>query len=65
MSAPDALPAPASRHALALLRFPDARTDWVVVTVATLAPGVALDVGRIAALHRAVPLIGGMSIACS
>lgn len=60
MAAPDQLPAPASRHALALLRFPDPRTDWVVVTVATLeAP---LDPGllaaRIDALHRAVPIVG-------
>lgn len=53
-----ALPAPASRHALALLRFPDPRTDWVVVTVATLtAPVDDLD-ERLAALHRAVPVVG-------
>ena len=58
MSAPHSLPAPASRHALALLRFPDARTDWVVVTVASLRHGVADLPERIAALHRAVPLVG-------
>ncbi len=53
-----ALPAPASRHALALLRFPDPRTDWVVVTVATLAaPLPDLD-ARIEALHRLVPVVG-------
>ena len=52
------LPAPASRHALALLRFPDPRTDWVVVTVATLDDPVD-DLGdRLAALHHAVPLVG-------
>jgi hypothetical protein len=58
VSAPDALPAPASRHALALLRFPDARTDWVVVTVATLRDGVARLSERLTALHLAVPLVG-------
>ena len=31
------LPAPASANALALLRFPDRRTAWVVVAAATLA----------------------------
>lgn len=61
MTASDALPALASRHALALLRFPDARTDWVVVTVATLrAPGVDAGElrGRLAALHGSVPIVG-------
>lgn len=52
------LPSEASRHALALLRFPDPRTDWVVVTVATLsAPIPDLD-EAIAALHDAVPIVG-------
>jgi len=55
---PDRLPAPASRHALALLRFPDPRTDWVVVTVATLdAPPDRLE-ERLDDLHRAVPVVG-------
>jgi hypothetical protein len=53
-----ALPAPASRHALALLRFPDPRTDWVVVTVATLAAPIADLAGRVAELHVAVPVVG-------
>jgi hypothetical protein len=53
-----ALPAPASRHALALLRFPDPRTDWVVVTVATLAAPVVDLEDRIARLHEAVPVTG-------
>jgi hypothetical protein len=53
-----ALPAPASRHALALLRFPDPRTDWVVVTVATLTQPVDDLTGRIGALHAAVPVTG-------
>lgn len=52
------LPAPASRHALALLRFPDPRTDWVVVTVATLERAVDDLADRLAELHRAVPLVG-------
>ncbi|MEZ5204680.1 MAG: hypothetical protein R2701_09960 [Acidimicrobiales bacterium] len=52
------LPAPASRHALALLRFPDPRTDWVVVTVATLSTPVDDLIGRLDALHAAVPLVG-------
>jgi hypothetical protein len=53
-----ALPAPASRHALALLRFPDRRTGWVVVAAASLAaPPEGLD-GRVQALHRAVPMVG-------
>jgi len=54
-----ALPAPASRHALALLRFPDPRTDWVVVTVATLTAPVADLDARIADLHADVPVVGG------
>jgi hypothetical protein len=56
-----ALPAPADRHALALLRFPDPRTHWVVVTVATLAE--AIDdphdlADRLAELHAAAPVVG-------
>jgi hypothetical protein len=58
VSNPDTLPAPASRHALALLRFPDPRTDWVVVTVATLDAAITGLPERIAALHRAVPIVG-------
>ncbi len=58
MSTLDALPAPASRHALALLRFPDPRTDWVVVTVATLRRVPSDLPERLVALHRAVPLVG-------
>ena len=52
------LPAPASRHALALLRFPDPRTDWVVVTVATLSAPIADLAERVDALHAAVPVVG-------
>jgi hypothetical protein len=52
------LPAPASRHALALLRFPDPRTDWVVVTVATLTAPIPDLEDRIARLHEAVPVTG-------
>jgi hypothetical protein len=52
------LPAPASRNALALLRFPDRRTGWVVVAAASLAaPPAGLD-ERVQALHRAVPMVG-------
>jgi hypothetical protein len=52
------LPAPASRNALALLRFPDRRTGWVVVAAASLdAPPEGLD-ERVRALHRAVPMVG-------
>jgi hypothetical protein len=52
------LPAPASPNELALLRFPDRRTAWVVVAVATLAePADRLD-DRLAALHQAVPMTG-------
>jgi hypothetical protein len=52
------LPAPASRNALALLRFPDRRTGWVVVAAASLAaPPAGLD-GRLGELHRAVPMVG-------
>lgn len=58
MSTPPALPAPASRHALALLRFPDHRTDWVVVVVATLRDGVDRLSERLTALHLAVPIVG-------
>jgi hypothetical protein len=53
-----ALPAPASRNALALLRFPDRRTGWVVVAAASLAaPPAGLD-EHLQALHRAVPMVG-------
>lgn len=52
------LPAPASRHALALLRFPDPRTDWVVVTVATLSGPIDDLDARLADLHTAVPVVG-------
>jgi hypothetical protein len=57
---PTALPAPASRHAVGLLRFPDRRTDWVIVTVATLVtPTTVAEVTeRLAALHRHVPIVG-------
>jgi hypothetical protein len=52
------LPAPASANELALLRFPDRRTAWVVVAAATLAePAARLD-DRLAALHQAVPMAG-------
>ncbi|MCU1455075.1 MAG: hypothetical protein JWN46_3221, partial [Acidimicrobiales bacterium] len=52
------LPAPASRHALALLRFPDPRTDWVVVTVATLDEPITDLAPRLAQLHADVPIVG-------
>ena len=54
------LPAPASRHALGLLRFPDPRTDWVVVTAANLTSRVdaATLSTRLTALHQAVPVVG-------
>ena len=52
------MPAPASANALALLRFPDRRTAWVVVVAATLtAPADRLG-ERLAGLHRVVPMIG-------
>ncbi len=54
----DQLPAPASRHALALLRFPDPRTDWVVVTVASLTGPIVDFEDRLDELHRAVPVVG-------
>jgi len=58
MSGSRTLPAPASRNALALLRFPDRRTGWVVVAAASLdAPPEGLD-ERVQALHRAVPMVG-------
>ena len=52
------LPAPASANELALLRFPDRRTAWVVVAAATLAEPAGRLEGRLAALHRAVPMTG-------
>jgi hypothetical protein len=52
------LPAPASANALALLRFPDRRTAWVVVVAATLAAPADRLEERLAGLHRAVPMIG-------
>ncbi len=58
MTDPVQLPAPASRHALALLRFPDPLTDWVVVTVATLTSPITDLPGRLAELHRSVPIVG-------
>jgi hypothetical protein len=50
------LPAPASANALALLRFPDRRTAWVVVAAATLAAPADRLTARLEALHRAVPM---------
>ena len=52
------LPAPASANELALLRFPDRRTAWVVVAAATLAERADRLEDRLAALHRAVPMTG-------
>jgi hypothetical protein len=52
------LPAPASANALALLRFPDRRTAWVVVAAATLAAPVGQLQDRLDSLHRAVPMTG-------
>jgi len=52
------LPAPASANELALLRFPDRRTAWVVAAAATLAEPAGRLEGRLAALHRAVPMTG-------
>jgi hypothetical protein len=58
VSGPATLPAPASRNALALLRFPDRRTGWVVVVAASLErPLPGLD-DRLRALHLAVPMVG-------
>lgn len=56
-----ALPQAASRHSLALLRFPDPRTHWVVVMVATLSAPItdpAELMGRVDGLHALVPMIG-------
>jgi hypothetical protein len=52
------LPAPASPNELALLRFPDRRTAWVVVAAATLAGSADRVDDRLAALHLAVPMTG-------
>jgi hypothetical protein len=52
------LPAPASANALALLRFPDRRTAWVVVAAATLAGPVDSLQKRLESLHQAVPMTG-------
>jgi hypothetical protein len=52
------LPAPASANALALLRFPDRRTAWVVVAAATLAAPVDALQERLESLHQAVPMTG-------
>ena len=52
------LPAPASANELALLRFPDRRSAWVVVAAATLAEPAARLGERLAALHQAVPMTG-------
>jgi hypothetical protein len=58
VTGPATLPAPASRNALALLRFPDRRTGWVVVAAASLEePPAGLD-ERLHALHLAVPMVG-------
>jgi len=54
------LPRPVSRHELGLLRFPDLRTDWVVLLVASLVSPLDGDdlAGRLEGLHEAVPLVG-------
>lgn len=56
-----ALPQPASRHALGLLRFPDPRTHWVVVMVATLTAPITDHADltrRLDALHAQVSITG-------
>jgi hypothetical protein len=54
------LPRSVSRHELSILRFPDRRTDWVVILIASLER--SLDIGeltrRIGALHLAIPMVG-------
>jgi hypothetical protein len=54
------LPRSASRHELSILRFPDRRTDWVVILIASL--HTSLDIvelaRRIGTLHRAIPMVG-------
>lgn len=54
------LPQRPSRHARAILSFPDRHTAWVVVLVASLRQPAELDdlVARLGALHRAAPLVG-------
>lgn len=56
----DRLPAPANRHALSLLRFPDERTEWVITLIATtnepLDPLLVRD--RLAAVHERAPIVG-------
>src|SRR4029450_3348295 len=51
-------PAPAPADALALLRFPDRRTAWVVVAAATLAAPAGQLQDRLESLHQAVPMTG-------
>ena len=52
------LPEPASRQALAVLRSPDRRSNWVIVLACSLhAPDQAIAT-RLSALHEAVPIVG-------
>ena len=54
------LPRTASRHELAILRFPDRRTDWVVILIASLVTplGIVELRRRLGGLHGAVPMVG-------
>lgn len=60
MTADLRLPAPASRHALSLLRFPEPGANWVIVTVTTLTDPIDLNTlsARLNELHKAVPMVG-------
>ena len=60
MAVLDQLPAPANRHAIGLLRFPDPRTDWVIVTVATLSrpTDAAIVAAALDRVHEIVPIVG-------
>jgi hypothetical protein len=51
------LPEPATRHALSILRFPDRRTNWVVLLAATAAVPDDIE-RRLAAVQKAVPVVG-------
>lgn len=60
MTATTYLPAPASRHSLSILRFPEPGTNWVIVTVTTLTDPVDPTTlsARLAKLHQAIPMVG-------
>lgn len=60
MAGLDPLPAPANRHALSILRFPEPLTEWVITLIATLDEPIDADTvaRRLKEVHGRSPIVG-------